>query len=367
MASDITCRFCRSGDGEVVLDLGAQPAGDHFPPAADPGPDAVHPLRMWLCAGCGLAQLVEDPTTAEEPRGAEPEALLRQGDDAVEAMAAAGYLAPGATVAEYGSPHGGSWLERIVARGLRQAGPGEPVDVLVDNIGIMHDADQGAALAERVARLSPGGVLLVQFHSLASILRGGQWNALRHGHFAYYSTPALAGMLGSAGLTPVHAFWFPLYGGTVLLAATRGGTPDESVAALVAEEEGAGVLAADVVRGLQRAAETQAGELAAFLGAERAAGRSVLGYSAASRAIALLTRAGVGPELLPAIGDSSAAKQGRRLPGSGVPVIAPDELVAARPDAVVLFVADLLPEVRRAMPQVEAHGGRWVVPGAADR
>ena len=40
--------------------------------------------------------------------------------------------------------------------------------------------------------MAPGGVLLLQFHSLATILRLGQWNSLRHGHYAYYSTPPLA-------------------------------------------------------------------------------------------------------------------------------------------------------------------------------
>jgi hypothetical protein len=47
----------------------------------------------------------------------------------------------------------------------------------------MQSADQVAALDERAARVAPGGVLLLQFHSLATILRLGQWNALRHGHY----------------------------------------------------------------------------------------------------------------------------------------------------------------------------------------
>lgn len=41
------CRGCRSTSGEVVLDLGDQPAADHFPLASDPGPDPRHPLALW--------------------------------------------------------------------------------------------------------------------------------------------------------------------------------------------------------------------------------------------------------------------------------------------------------------------------------
>ena len=66
------CRSCSGRSGHLVLDLGNQPACDHFPGCHDPGPDPSHPLQMWLCSSCGLAQLVGEPTVAEEPLGTEP-------------------------------------------------------------------------------------------------------------------------------------------------------------------------------------------------------------------------------------------------------------------------------------------------------
>ena len=79
---------------------------------------------------------------------------------------------------------------------------GEPADVVLDCFGLMHAADQSAALSERVARVAPGGVLLLQYHALDAILGAGQWNALRHGHYAYYSATALAAMLTAQGSAP---------------------------------------------------------------------------------------------------------------------------------------------------------------------
>jgi C-methyltransferase C-terminal domain len=263
-------------------------------------------------------------------------------------------------VAEYGSPHGGSCLGLLTDRGLRVAEADENADVVVDCFGLMHEADQAAALASRVARLRPGGLLLVQFHSLATIVRGGQWNALRHAHYAYYSAPTLIAMLARVGLTARTAFTFPLYGGTVALALTRGEASDETVAAFAAEELTAGVLRPEVVGELQQTALDAATRLASWVAQERAAGRRVLGYSAASRSVALLCGAGLTAGLLPGIADAAPAKQGRRLPGSGILVIAPAELVAARPDVVLVFVPDLLPGVRRCLPQIEASGGCWV-------
>jgi hypothetical protein len=323
---------------------------------------------MWLCSRCGLAQLLDDPTVPEEPRGAEPAALVEQAADAVRQVGAAGLLAAGARVAEYGSPHGGSWLELLRHRGLRPVRPPAAADVIIDCFGMMHAADQAAALAERAARLAPGGILLLQYHSLHTIVRSGQWNALRHGHYAYYSTTALVTMLATVGLRPRAAWSFDLYGGTVLLAASRHGDhhggdagPGEAVHDLLSAEASTGVLDPGLVAGLQRDVQDRATGLHEWLSAERAAGRSVLGYGAASRAVALLRKANIDQDLLPAIADASPAKQGLRMPGTRIAVISPEELIERRPDAVLLFVPDLMAEVRASYPQVESAGGHWVV------
>jgi C-methyltransferase C-terminal domain/Putative zinc binding domain/Methyltransferase domain len=357
------CRACRESSGHLVLELGQQPACDYFPRQDDPGPDPVYPLQMWLCSSCGLAQLLADPTVPEEPKGTEPAALVAQAADAVERVSRAGLLSDRSTVAEYGSPHGGSWLGLIADRGLVLTDRGQ-ADVIIDCFGLMHAADQRQALAERAARVAPGGVLLLQYHALSTIIRHRQWNALRHGHFAYYSTTALSSMLSAVGFSPHTAWQFDLYGGTVLLAAARdverGSKADQVVQALLDGDGTVGVRDPSAFVGLQRDVQAHATALHDWLQAERSAGRSVLGYGAASRAVALLCHAQVNRKLLPAVIDASSAKQGLRMPGTDIPVASPAQLAAGRADSVVLFVPDLLAEVRATYPEVEANGGRWV-------
>jgi hypothetical protein len=171
-------------------------------------------------------------------------------------------------------------------------------------------------------------------------------------------------MLAGAGLAARMAWTFPLYGGTVLIAAQHSAdgaaTPDESVRSLVRAETSTGVRDPVVVAGLARDAHVRARALRQWLLSERAAGHSVLGYGAASRAVALLRSAGVDSSLLPGVVDASAAKHGLRMPGTDIPVVGPAELVSRRPSAVLLFVADLRAEVSQAYPEVVAAGGRWV-------
>ena len=206
-------------------------------------------------------------------------------------------------------------------------------DLVIDSFGMMHHPDQSAALAERAARVAPGGALMLQYHSLDTIVRLGQWNALRHGHFAYYSTSALVGMLGTIGFSSRAAWRFDLYGGTVLLAATREsdqrGAPENAAAALLSDDASLGVRDPAVVRGLQGQSAAHALGLRDWLVGQRKAGRSVLGYGAASRAVALLCRARVDRRLLPAIVDSSPAKHGLRMPGTDIPIVDPAMLASA--------------------------------------
>ena len=362
--SEFACRACRGQTGHLVLDLGEQPACDYFPQCSDPGPDRLYPLQMWLCSSCGLAQLPAGATVPEERRGDEPAAFVTHAADAVRRVAAAGLLPDGARVAEYGSPHGGSWLGLLADRGLTPVHDGGPANVVLDCFGMMHAADQSAALTERVARVVPGGVLLLQYHPLETIVRCGQWNALRHGHYAYYSTTALVLMLAAHGFSPCTAWRFELYNGTVLLAAQRAAEaiagPDGTIRALLAQDARASVLDPAMVLGLQVSERAHTKGLHDWLVGERSEGRTVLGYGATSRAVALLRRAGADRALLPAVADASAAKHGSRMPGTNIPIVHPAELGICQPDTVLVLQAELLAEVRAAFPEIEAVGGRWV-------
>lgn len=358
------CRGCGAQRLRRVLDLGSVPAADHFPPADEPvgAAESAHPLAMDLCEECELAQLAEDDTVTAEPRGVEPQALKDQAAEAVARVARSGWLA-GKTVREFGSPHGGSWLSLLAERGFTEvpgAGPAATesvgsADVVLDCFGIMHEPDQRAAFAERAAATAPDGVLLLQYHSLAAIVGQGQWNALRHGHFAYYSSAALKRLLGDAGMSVVAAWDFDLYGGTVLVAAVHASAQPRARESERATDLVVGKLTEGV---LQRAVDAQVHALRSWLQDRKREGLRVFGYGAASRAVALFAIAGLDRELLTAVADAAPAKHGCRMPGTDIAVISPAELVRADPDLVLLTLPDLLDEVSAQLPELS---GRWVV------
>ena len=140
-------------------------------------------------------------------------------------------------------------------------------------------------------------------------------------------------MLAAVGLNPRTAWRFDLYGGTVLLAAAGTPTarwPDEVVLVPRGRRP----------RRYPRPATSQACTATrtptprhSTTGWPPSDPResTVLGYGAASRTVALLRKADVDRTLLPAVIDASPAKQGRRMPGTDIPVVAPAQLAEGRP------------------------------------
>lgn len=325
---------------------------------------------MMICSDCALAQIVHDDTAPEEPRGVEPQALIEQAEAAVGTAEAAGWLpARGArsTVREFPSPHGGTWLPLLVDRGHVVGEATAPADVVLDSFGVMHEPDQQAAWQARADATSADGVLLVQVHTLAAIVQARQWTSLRHGHAAYYSLTSLQRLLAGVGMSVVDAATFALYGsiesgevadGTLLIAARHGDHPASTrVEQIAAHEARLGVADPAALSVLQDSVDRDTERLRAWLTALRDQGRTVMAYGAASRTVALFALARLDRVLVAAVADGSPAKQGRRMPATDVPIVAPEDLVAASPDLVYVTLPDLQPELRRAWPQLE---GRWV-------
>jgi hypothetical protein len=353
-----SCRGCGSSEVERVVDFGPQAGADHFPPASAPAPDPRWPLELWLCRECTLVQLGPvEPQLPEPPLAVESATSLAHADASVRELLREHPELSGASVVEFDSHHGGSWLQHLQAAGCRTVADGERVQLVVDVHGLAHEPDIGRRLAQRAGRLAPGGLLVLEFHHLLPLLAGTQFDTVRHGHWSYLSLGALSRLAEPLGLTVVAARQVPLFGGSlqVMLRHTEGpDVVDASVKAVLADEVAAGLDDPDRLAGLHAAAHRSAAALHDQLVALRDSGRTVLGYGAPSKAPVLLDVSRVGPDLLPFTVDAAPGKHGRRVPGAGIPIRPVDELRAARPDVVLILTWDIADEV---ISQLEAGGG----------
>jgi hypothetical protein len=120
---------------------------------------------------------------------------------------------------------------------------------------------------------------------------------------------------------------------------------------VLAEEAAASLESLEAYQGFQQRAEAAKHALLEFLLKAKREGKQVLGYGAAAKGNTLLNYAGIRADLLPAVADRAASKQGKLLPGSHIPVISPEQLQTESPDALLVLPWNLIEELREQIPE----------------
>jgi hypothetical protein len=99
-----------------------------------------------------------------------------------------------------------------------------------------------------------------------------------------------------------------------------------------------------------------------FLLSAKNAGKSIVGYGAPAKGNTLLNYCGVGTDFVDYTVDRSPHKQGYFLPGSRVPIYAPEHIQETKPDYVLILPWNLKDEIVSQMGHIRQWGGQFVVP-----
>jgi hypothetical protein len=356
------CRGCGSTRTSAVVDFGVVPASDWFPLVEDAAEDPRWPLRLFLCQDCLLAQLGPDVhPTPEPPLAIESQTSRRHAvESAIDVVRTEG-ISAGSTIIELDSHHGGSWLDGFVAEGLVSRNPDETADLVVDVHALAHEAELFSPLAAHAARLAEGGRLVLEFHHLLPLVEEAQIDTIRHGHWVYFSLLSLRELLRQHGLIVTRAVRVPIFGGSLRVTAARlqdDPTVDASIHQILEAERAMGLDDGERMAEFGRRGLAVADQFRNHLIGARDAGTTVAGYGAPSKAPVLVALAGVDEDLLPYTVDLSPHKEGRRLPGTRIPIYSPDELLRQQPDEVVVLTWDIIDEVSRQLSE-SADGSGW--------
>jgi hypothetical protein len=398
------CRSCGAGRLTEILDLGLQPQADAYRDATDRrSVEPRWPLRVLICERCWLAQLAGGgPSEASTPgppayelsetmrahtagfvedvlaRVAAPPDRLR----VIELASHGGYLQPflarrgvRSIIAE-GMPQqakaaverGYSVIERAFDPALarEQLDLGGPIDLLLDNYLLAHVVAPDDVAAAIAILLRRGGLAVLEFDHLLPLVIDRRFDAFRHGHFSYLGLTAARALFERHGLVVFDATPQPVYGGALRVFVARRDDLDHPVSPvldeLCAAERRAGLSATATFESFAAGVAAIRDDLRAFLESARARGDAVVGYGAPSRASTLLNYCGITENLLAYTVDRSSLKQGRLMPGCGIPIHEPDAILRTRPAYVLILTWDIKDEVVRQMAAIRAWGGRFVLP-----
>ena len=392
------CLACGGALDGVFCDLGCMAvANAYLLPTADLQSEPRHPLRAVVCGHCWLVQLdhlldprgifsdyayfssASDSWLAHARKFAAEAALqlhLSSNSLVIEVASNDGYLLrnfvaagipclgvePAANVAAVASaagvPTACCFLGAASARDLL-ARTGRTADLVIANNVLAHVPDCNDFVAGLALLAGPRGLLSIEVPHLLRLVEGVQFDTLYHEHYFYWSLASMEHLLGRHGLRVVEVQSLPTHGGSLRVFASADAARPEhaSVAQVRAAEHAAGMLDARFYSGFDQRVQAVLHGFRAWLAGKQAEGAKVVAYGAAAKGNTFLNAAGVTAREITAVADRSPAKQGRLLPGSHVPIVAPEALLSLAPAEVLVLPWNLVDEVAAWLRTAGYRGG----------
>lgn len=399
----MNCRHCGEPLKHTFLDLGfAPPSNSYLSESELNAPELYFPLKLKVCDSCWLVQ-TEDYAEAELFFSKDyayfsststswlehakryvldmSECLsLDAGSFVIEVASNDGYLLknfvaagipclgiePTASTAAAAEQHGIPVLREFFgeALGKRLAGEGKQADLIAGNNVFAHVPNINDFTRGLKAALKLNGTITLEFPHLMRLIEQNQFDTVYHEHFSYLSLFTVSKIFAAAGLCIYDVEELQTHGGSLrIFGAHVEAAPaiSDRVGAVLKAEANAGLQELGVYQGFQQRANEVKNGLLRFLLEQKRAGKKVAAYGAAAKGNTLLNYAGVKPDLLSFVCDAAPSKQGKYLPGSHIPVLAPEALKFEKPNIIVILPWNIASEVIMQISYVREWGGEFAV------
>jgi len=399
------CRHCKCDVSLQLIDLGVTPPSNAYvDPERSNDIEQTYSLRVLVCESCWLVQTKDVVDAAElfshdyayfssystswlEHSKAYVKQVERQFSLGVQSLVVEiasndGYLLqyfkekdipcygiePTVSASEAAKRKGLDTIQEFfsakIARELRERG--RQADLVVANNVLAHVPNINNFLEGVAILLKKNGVATFEFPHVVNLISENQFDTIYHEHYSYLSLTSLRHILDSMGLRLFDAEKLETHGGSlrVFVQLSDGGRQEvaSAVGQILNEEEKVGVSQRDFYLNFQEKAEKSRNDFIEFLECAKEEGKTVAGYGAAAKGNTLLNFAGINAELLSYIVDQNPAKQGKRTPGSRIPIVTEAHLRGDKPDYVIIFPWNLKQEVMSLLGYITVWGGRFVIP-----
>src|SRR5580700_2382358 len=397
MSSFYTCRLCGATAMRTFVDLGMSPLCESYvPPDRIDDAETYYPLHVRICESCLLVQLpayvaaeqifsdyayfssYSDSWVAHAKRYAQAmidRLKLDRDSQVIEVASNDGYLLQhflAAGIPVLGVEPAANVAEAARSRGIRTEtqflGPvtGPEIaarygqaDLVAGNNVFAHVPDIRGFAAGLRALVKETGLVTLEFPHLLRLIERRQYDTVYHEHFSYLSLLTSSRALATAGLRVVDVDELDTHGGSLRVQARpeeNAGEPSSRVKAVLAEEEAAGLHEVAGHDGFAAAVQKIRTDLLGFLLQAAREGATVAGYGAPGKGNTLLNHCGVRSDLLAYTVDRSPFKQGKFLPGTHIPIYAPERLAETQPDYILVLPWNLRDEISRQLGYVGSWG-----------
>jgi len=405
MNTNKRCRFCEGDLPAPFLDLGRMPlANSYLKPEDLKKQEPSFPLRVFLCPGCHLVQLA-DVNTSDQIFNKEyayfasySSSWLKHAKDYTDLMVRRFGFDASSRVIEIASNDGyllqyfkeknipvlgiepsGNCASVAIKKGIETqveffgvekaedlVRQNKTADLLLGNNVLAHVPHLNDFVAGLRLALKPGGVLTMEFPHLLCLLQDGQFDTIYHEHFSYFSFHVVEKVFAKHGLVLFDVEEMQTHGGSLRIygrhSANKALPVTEQVQRLKEKEMRYGLNDEKTYHDFSVKVPLVKEALLDFLNAAKSSEKTVAGYGAPAKGNTLLNYCGVDARLMEYTVDASPHKQNHFLPGSHLPVYAPEKIRLTKPDYVLILPWNIKDEILQQMAFILEWGGRFVTP-----
>jgi 2-polyprenyl-3-methyl-5-hydroxy-6-metoxy-1,4-benzoquinol methylase len=248
----------------------------------------------------------------------------------------------------------------------RLVSEGHAADLLIGNNVLAHVPALNDFVRGMKIALKPTGVITLEFPHLLRLMEGNQFDTIYHEHFSYFSFLTVEKVLAKHGLVLFDVEELSTHGGSLRIFGRHAQDDSKPISsrvdALRSSERNAGLDKLETYATFaEQVKETKRNLLSLLIEIKRS-GSTIAGYGAPAKGNTLLNYCGIGRDFLDYTVDRNPHKQAHFLPGSHIPVLAPEKIRETRPDFVFVLPWNLAGEIMEQLSFIRDWGGRFIVP-----
>lgn len=213
---------------------------------------------------------------------------------------------------------------------------------VITSFSMFYDLEDPAAFMREVERcLDDEGIWVFEQSYLPAMLRTNSFDTVCHEHLEFYALKQICWVAERAGLKLLDVEFNDVNGGSFSVTAARVSSHHSANSALIqkvlAEEVEMGLDSLTVWDDFRARIEDAKHSLLQFLEDAHRRRKRVCGLGASTKGNILLQYFGINERLLQAIGEVNEDKFGSFTPGTLIPIVPEDEILASDPDYLLVL------------------------------
>jgi len=393
------CRFCQNKLNTIFADLNMAPlVNNYIAQGKNIHPEMTYPLIVYVCDACKLVQTIDFNSSNEiftsdyayfssyssswlEHCKKYVDMIcerlkLDKSSHIMEIASNDGYILQ--YFQEKGISHLGIEPCKSVADAAIAKGINTKIDFFTEDLAkelpqadlicmanvLAHVPNINDFIKGIVKALKINGTVTIEFPHVLNIIKYNQFDTIYHEHYSYLSLLFVDILLKKHALRVYDVEKISTHGGSLRVYACHEGSnikKSHNVTVLLNEEILFGLNTMEIYSKYSEKVKATKRSLLSVLIEIKNQGKNIVAYGASAKGNTLFNYCGISTDFIAYSVDLNPHKQNTYLPGSRIPVFAPDKIRETKPDYILITPWNIQNEIIKQLDYIHEWGGKFIV------